>query len=226
MEDKGFDLINRVLTGQQSGQIDLTNTGTIVSVPGNGNTITISHNSSLKSDTIPFADEELHGMLIPANDPTPRNACSKDPMQKDTALVLIGDNGFGVQFGRMGVLEIGPCDAVSMERTPDGASFNAELADFDDNTVVRIINNRIATVLNGETYTARQSRDRATLTVKNKRGDELFYARFLNKETIRIRGYFGCAGHTPIRISDNQPIPGLMMTGSCLIGYHTALQIE
>ena len=176
--------------------------------------------------SIPFADEEVQGELKPANDPTSSNGCDAFPfpIPPDTIKILIGDNAAAMSgLGKTTALEIGSCEAASIERTPDGVFFNASLVDSDGNRVVRILRNKIG-ALNGETYTTRQSRDQGSLTVTNKKGDVLFYARYLNKETVRIRGFFGCGGRSPVKVVDDQPIPGLVSFGGCCLnckaGFH------
>jgi hypothetical protein len=165
----------------------------------------------------PFADEEVQGELKPANDPTPPNGCDALPMPPHTIKILIGDNAAAMSgLGKTTALEIGSCEAASMERTLDGVFFNANLVDSDDNQVVRILRNKMD-ALNGERYKTRQSRDQGSLTVTNKKGDVLFYARYLNKETVRIRGFFGCGGRSPVKVVDDQPIPGVVSFGGCCL---------
>jgi hypothetical protein len=166
---------------------------------------------------IPFADEEVQGELKPANDPTPPNGCDALPVPPHTIKILIGDNAAAMSgLGKTTALEIGSCEAASIERTPDGIFFNANLVDSDGNQVVRILRNKVD-ALNGETYTTRQSRDQGSLKVTNKKNDVLFYARYLNKETVRIRGFFGCGGRSPVKVVDNQPIPGVVSFGGCCL---------
>jgi hypothetical protein len=96
---------------------------------------------------IPLADQPVHGQLKPANDPTPPNGCGPQP--PDVFKVLIGDNAIGMSgYGKFTALQIGSCEAVSMERTPDGVYLNAQLVDTDENKVVQILRNKID-ALNG-----------------------------------------------------------------------------
>ena len=118
-------------------------------------------------------------------------------------------------YGAFTAIGIGACDAISMERRADGIFVNASLFDRERQAVVSIRDNEI-TALNGENYSARQSRDESRLTVKNARGTELFYVRYLNPTTIQFRGFLGCAGGPVLRVQDGQPIPGFLMTHSCL----------
>jgi hypothetical protein len=108
---------------------------------------------------IPFADEEVHGELKPANDPTPPTGCDAFPfpIPPDTITILIGDNAAAISgLGKTIALEIGSCEAASIERTPDGVFFNANLVDSDGNQVVKILRNKVDALM-GERYIARQS---------------------------------------------------------------------
>jgi len=176
---------------------------------------------------IPLADQDVHGELKPADDPTPPNGCDGLPMMPpNTIKILIGDNAFGASgFGKSIALEIGTCEAASIERTPSGVFINAQFVDSDDNQVVRILRNKID-ALNGETYTARQSIDQGSLTVTNKHGVELFYARYLNKQTVRIRGFFGCGGRAPILVRDEQPVPGLFISHGCVLNSRVGIHLN
>lgn len=153
----------------------------------------------------------------PAGDPTPPNGCDQLPpgLPRPDFRVLMGDTAIGTGgFGKFTALRIRNCDAVSMERTPNGISFDAQLIDSDDNKVVQISHNEIK-ALNGETYIARQSRDRATIMIATKGGTVLFYARFINKTTVRIRGLFGCGTGKTVLVKDDGRFPGVHMSNSC-----------
>jgi hypothetical protein len=185
-------------------------------------------------EPIPVAGEEVYGELKPADDPTPSNACDQlndrllamgkkfnvPDMPKissaDLFKVIIGDNAIGTSaFGKYPVLTVGTCNAISLERTENGLLFNAILRDDDDNEVIQIENNRIK-ALKGGNYSARQSIDRATITVSNKSGKVLFYVRFLNPMAVRLRGFFGCGSGNTISVEDDKPFTE--MSWNCLIG--------
>ena len=139
------------------------------------------------------------------------------PFPKETVKVLIGDNAIATsRFGKYTVLELGSCEAISINYTSDGVFFSARLQDGDGNRVIDVVDNKI-TALNGEQYVTRQSRDRSTITVTNKRGTTLFYARFLNSTTVRVSGFFGRSNNRAVLIRDNQPVPGMFMSGLCVI---------
>jgi hypothetical protein len=174
---------------------------------------------------IPFEDGEVHGVLKSANEQTPANGCDGGPLSADALKILIGDNAI-VHEGIGLVVPIGirDCAPLSMERRPDGVFVNASLYDRENGAVVMIRDNRIS-ALNGTNYTARQSRDESRLTIRNAKGTELFYVRFLNPSTIQFRGLLGCSANETVLVRENQPIPGVIMSGSCFSNARRAIQI-
>ena len=174
---------------------------------------------------IPLEDMEVHGVLKPANEPTPPNGCDRQLISPDALKILIGTNAFALEgFGAFTAIAIKACHAVSMERRVDGIFVNASLYDPEKSAVVSIRENRI-TALSGENYKARQSRDESRLSVKNARGTELFYIRYLNPTIIQFRGFVSCQAGPIIRVQDDQPVPGVSMSGTCGINTSVGIQI-
>jgi hypothetical protein len=177
----------------------------------------VAPNSNIPA--IPFEDTEVHGWLRPSNDPTPPNGCDNIPptiLTSDFIKVLIGNNALGkTGLGKVTAIEIGTCDVLSMERTSEGIFVNADLFDGTENPT-RIRKNEIF-ALNGENYSARKTRDFSTLTIKNNRGQELLYVRYINPSTLRARGTFSCTGHRPVVVKDDQPVPGIFMSNNCFM---------
>jgi hypothetical protein len=177
---------------------------------------------------IPFENMEVRGVLKPANERTPPNGCdfARPGPSPDSLKVLIGDNALTHEgFGTFKAVGIGKCSALSIERRLDGIFVSASLYDSEGGAVVLIQDNRIK-ALNGETYTARQSQDESRLVVRNLRGTELFYVRYLNPTTLQFRGFLGCTGGSIVRVQEGQPVPGMFMSHSCLVsGSGAAIQI-
>ncbi len=175
---------------------------------------------------IPFEDDEVRGVLKPANEPTPHNACDNGPpLSADALKVLIGDNVLA-RDGPGALVPIGimDCAPLSIERKPDGVVVNASLYDRENGAVVTIRENKI-TALNGANYTARQSRDDSRLTIRNARGTELFYIRFLNAMTLQFRGFLGCSAFETLLVRENQPIPRFFMHENCFRSGERVIQL-
>jgi hypothetical protein len=162
------------------------------------------------------ADQTVVGELRAANDPTPPNDCDGFPDSPNSPKVLIGRNGIIAGGpGPFGVLEINKCTAISVRTSEDGGMYlSAKLIDQDANQVVDIEDNNVK-ALNGETYIARMSQDGASLTIKNKKDSELFYARRINKNAVSVRGFFGCEVGKAVLIREGQPVPGFFIDHYC-----------
>lgn len=174
---------------------------------------------------IPFENTDVRGVLKPANEQTPPNACDRVPGNPDALTALVGDNAFSRDgMGVFHVVKIEHCDALSIERKPEGVFINASLFDSESGAVVAIHDNRI-TAQNGETYIARQSRDESRLVVKNLRGAELFYIRYLNATTIQFHGFLGCAKGQAVEVREGQRINGSIIGHNCGRNAETGIQI-
>jgi hypothetical protein len=177
--------------------------------------VTSSKISELPS--IPRTDTPVYGWLKPANHPTPPNGC--DGKVPDNATkILIGTNAaFIIGLGKIIVLRINECEALSVERTESGVLLSANINDGSGLQPASIVNNRIV-AQNGETYSVRQSSDESLLTVRNNKSETLLEANFLNKSTIQIVGSFGCVGDPVIRVTKSGPIPTVTFTDACFGG--------
>ena len=69
--------------------------------------------------SIPVSDEEVHGELKPANDPTPPNACTRFGVKatQKAIFLLLGDNVFiSDSYGKIVPLQIRGCIAGGLSR--------------------------------------------------------------------------------------------------------------
>jgi hypothetical protein len=168
--------------------------------------------------SIPLADKELHGWLKPAAEQTPPNGCDRHA-RPEALKVIIGDNAIANdRLGKFTALEIGSCEAISMEREKEGVFVYANVYDEKGSQrVVRIVRNEVFT-LSGENYSSRMTQDSSSLTVKGSDGDILLFIKYLNTTTILVRGTFGCSAKRTVVIRDDQPIRGMFMHNSCIMG--------
>ena len=88
-----------------------------------------------------------------------------------------------------------------MDRTDKGISVDADVYDVGGKLVARIAGTDFH-VITGENASIDRDHDLSTLTVRDGRGDELFYAKYMNPTTIRFRGVFACHDHAAVVIKD------------------------
>jgi hypothetical protein len=173
--------------------------------------------------------EPTVGWLEPANDPTPDNPCGKSIRQQ------FGDQALLLLFGNVGVigptpipLIVGGCQ-MTMGRGPNGIGIDVDLFDQSGNPVGTIINNKYT--INKESRIITQaSGDLSTLLVHDQTNDaELLYIRFMNPNTIRIRGVFSCPRPHLMTVSITNS--GIIQNGQnfgrddCLSGFVVGLDI-
>ncbi|MDT5140663.1 MAG: hypothetical protein QOD58_4925 [Mycobacterium sp.] len=179
---------------------------------------------------------EVIATLQPGNEKAPPNPCDAmiDPNDQSFLKILVGSNAY---FGREKATAIkigasGPnsCDVLTMERTPTGVKVGADLYDADGKLITRIRDKEIHAI-SGPNSSIERNGDLSTLIVKDGSGAEILFLKYLNQTTIRLRGVFGCPGHATITIKDDKligirPMPGFIMSGSCLAAQNGAIGID
>ncbi len=173
---------------------------------------------------IPKTDTFVHGWLRPAYHLTPPNKCSDDIPEGSVRLLICDNTMIISKYGKVIILMINGCEALGINRDERGTLLNTVVNDGSGVPPATIVNNEIVAE-NGENYSSRQSSDDSTLTVTNREGQTLLHAEFLNKSTMRITGRFGCTGGLSVPVVDDQPIPGVHMSGSCIGGFHSVFSI-
>jgi hypothetical protein len=98
-------------------------------------------------------------------------------------------------------LQIGSCPALTFRRQGGGLTVDAFGYDSDGNLVYRIKRNAFAMILAGWLKAARP--DKSTLAVVDDEGQETLAIRYLNTNTVTVRGTFRCGDTPPVRIGDN-----------------------
>jgi hypothetical protein len=173
---------------------------------------------------------EMIGSLQPGNKPTPSNGCDRPRppgfpnIPGDALKILIGDNAFVLTGAvKFTVLQIGQCPVLSMERNESGIWFNADVYDKDGRLVARVVNNETH-IMTGENVSDDRHGDLTVLVVKSKE-DELLYVRYLNPTTVQARGVFGCPGHQPVIVRDNEPMPRVLMAHVCAVDPEIGIKI-
>lgn len=118
---------------------------------------------------------------------------------------------------------------MTMSEGPDGISVAIDLFDQAGNPIGAILNNKYT--INPESRVITQaSGDLSTLVVHDQtNGAELFYVRFMNENTVRIRGVLSCPRPRLITISITNS--GIIQNGqkffsdNCVGGFPIGVQI-
>jgi hypothetical protein len=170
---------------------------------------------------IHIPDTEVTGTLDAGA--SPQSHCEKEMLAASTSAqnslnVIIGNNGISIANAtELPVLAIGSCRVFWVNRGPQGLLISADLFDASGNLIATIRNNDFHAMI-GESASIDRKHDLTQLTVKDSEQQEILYVRYLNKDTVRVRGVFGCPGHALVPVRDNEPIPGFLMGGgACLI---------
>jgi len=173
-----------------------------------------------------------HGWLVPADDPvSSRNACHVAPTAQETAIVF-GDSvaiakDWDKRHGKpLAILSLGMCPSLlSLNETPDGLSVDADVFATDGNLAVRVRQNEFNIVEREISYP--QRKDRSTLAVYDVKGNELFWLRYANPNTIDIRGTFTCPSGGQVKITDSGTFFGPNTRGmqsTCIHGSIASVQ--
>jgi hypothetical protein len=144
------------------------------------------------------------GMLGQAN-PKPQHWLS----------VLIGTNAIAIANAQfLPVLAIGNCTVFSVAHSPDGLAIYAKLYD-EKGKLIAVVEDNKYQAINGDESSVAPTVDLTEFTILNRREEEIFHVRYLNRNSVQVRGVFGCPGHALVPIKDNEPIPGVFMGGVC-----------
>jgi hypothetical protein len=179
----------------------------------------------------PPPDIEVSGSLQAGNEPTPPNGCDKRPpgfeqISPDALKILVGDNAIVLTgMGKTSVIQIGQCRPLSVERSPSGVSFNADLYDANGKLIARLADGRLSILTSDRVHWSHNG-DLTNLTVTDGNGTELLYIRYLNPTTIQARGIFGCPGHTRVVVRDSEPIAGSLTHNGCFVDDGSAIGIN
>jgi hypothetical protein len=146
-------------------------------------------------------EDEIKGALVAGAAKTPVTACGTGkPARNELLMTFGGDGVIGRGNGPFVPVRIGTCPALRITRTPAGVMINAFGFDSDDNVVYRIKDNQFEQVIGG--FLQGHRPDRSTLVVSDDRDAETLSIRFLNANTVQVRGTFRCGNTKPVRITN------------------------
>lgn len=171
-------------------------------------------------------ERQVTELLEPGEGPAPPNGCDNSPIPipPNSIKLLIGDNALVKSgMGRLTAIKIGQCEALGVERKPDGVGFSFGIYDDAGKMIAKVDNNKIDALTNEHNSLSRDG-DLSTIRINNN-GIEVFYAHYWNKDTLQVRGIFRCPGSRPLRVEDDKPIPGFIMHRMCVVDSQVGFQL-
>jgi hypothetical protein len=174
------------------------------------------------------------GWLQPANEATPTTSCDNIPAQfkaAGSALVIVGDTGFipPNPFQDWTAIELGQCYPLTLHRDENGISVSADVYSTTGEPLGQIRNNRY-NISGANNLIVERTGDLSSLVVHDEQGHELLFVRYVNPNTIRIRGIFTCPSprlETVTATNTSLTIPGNnVFHGACLSGGRSGVKIE
>jgi hypothetical protein len=177
-------------------------------------------------------DIEVTGLLQPGNEITPTTACDTrlGPHPSDTVSVLMGGGRFDAPpSGPLNLVVLGSCTAYSVDQTPQGPSLSVRISDQAGRLVALIDRNRFYAMEGSHSHLSRFG-TLSGFAVTSGDGDELFFARLLNRTTLQTRGHFIC-GRSEVFIDDEKvkiqaPNINMIMQASCTRNTQNFLVLE
>lgn len=139
------------------------------------------------------------GALVAADDPTPQTPCGAPP--PDGLLMLFGPDAVLARGnGPFTPVRIGTCPALTIKRTSNGLMIDAFGYDSDGNVVYRIADNRFEILIRG--FLKIERPDKSSLRIVDDIQRETLLVRYMNHNTVSVRGTFRCGDAPAATISD------------------------
>jgi hypothetical protein len=141
------------------------------------------------------------GPLVAADDPMPQTQCGAPP--PDGLLMLFGPDAVLARGnGPFTPVRIGTCPALTIKRTSNGLMINAFGYDSDGNVVYRIADNRFEILIRG--FLKMERPDKSSLRIVDDIQRETLLVRYMNRNTVSVRGTFRCGDVPAVTISDTR----------------------
>lgn len=149
------------------------------------------------------------GLLVPGNEATPSNACSRFPLPPDSLLVLFGNQaayiaGYDHQR-RSVIIRIGGEDVLAFTRQSGEIALDSTIRHESGEVVARIESNEFKLVSNEDYYMERP--DAHTLMVVSPSKAPVLYVKYLNRAAIEFRGIFHYPNRKPLSVRSGVYIP-------------------
>ena len=145
---------------------------------------------------------ELHAIMIPGNEPEWGYSCIKYASERrpgDWMAFALGSN-LALTDNEGTVIKVRGQDIFSIQKSAGGISLSARIISADNKVIGQITNNEL--FVNPGNEFKRITDDWHTVKIIDARGQEVFYAHYLNRVNAVVRGRF--YGHPPIVITDDR----------------------
>lgn len=159
----------------------------------------------------PALDTELIRALQPGHEPMPPDGCAK----RNALTVILGSNSIVNTRSKFLALGIGRCPVLGIERRQDGVAIYAKLYGASGKLIATLTGTTFEPISGGAHLVSQKGGDLTVLSVDDADKNELLYIHYLNPNTLRVRGIFGCPNHGLVVIKDERPIPGLLTGHTC-----------
>jgi len=161
---------------------------------------------------IPASTPELHGVLIPANDPTPITECDIPP---ETTALFLGDS-VAFTTAKTAAIRAKGDELISFKTVPSGVYISARVYSPANKVIAQITDNEMF-VNPGNIFLAPQRPDWHNLIIRDNQGEEVLHVTFINKNVIKILGSFSTPSlKWPIVISEHHlHVPGAGFERNC-----------
>jgi hypothetical protein len=117
--------------------------------------------------------------------------------------------------GARNLLRIGTCNVLRVRRSEGGIAVSADVVYPSGVVAAHIRDNNFQLV--PPEYANSEAPDKSTLLLRDRNGEELFWIKYLNPNSVKIRGRFACKGYGSVIIKDDEMIIGTKARSNCAI---------
>lgn len=147
-------------------------------------------------------ETELHGLLIPADEPSPPNPCDRPdfPLPPSAVSMFLGNVVAWTTGLQMTVIQVREWELLSIKKTPQGLAISAKVFSTDGKIVADIEDNEFQ--VNHLNYFKVKRPDRSTFIIYDQQGRAVLNVRYLNPQAIKVSGIFQAPQSIPIVIDE------------------------
>jgi hypothetical protein len=153
-----------------------------------------------------LSETKGHGVLQPANDPSPPIPKHCSPSAQKALKLYLGNGLAYTTSSSTAVIKVKDKTLLSIKRGEKGILVSAEIRSEDGQIVASLIDNEF--IINPNNFFRRERPDRHTLTIYDQKNQRALYVRFLNKSFVKILCLLHYPGYAPFLIDEERVIVG------------------